>query len=120
MPQAITPPDELHTYDEWRALGFQVQRGEHHIARRTDAEGYTQYLFGPAQVRPREHTYAERIRDWIVANQNGRVVATGQMTQATPHWGAPPVTEQRPRARLEVQEGPWERFLKIEKQVKGK
>lgn len=48
MPRPISP-GERHTYDEWRALGYQVQRGEHSYARGPQGQA----LFGPEQVRPR-------------------------------------------------------------------
>ena len=126
--QATTPPDELHTYDDWRRLGFQVQRGERHIARGLDQFGGTSYLFGPAQVRPSENrverfisqhvqAYQQRIRQISARSAEALI---DRDVRATPHRGVPPVTEQRPRVRLEMQEGPWERFLKIEKQMKGK
>jgi hypothetical protein len=48
MPRRIQP-GEQHTYDEWIALGYQVQRGEHHVGRNEVGA----CVFSPDQVRPR-------------------------------------------------------------------
>lgn len=46
-------PGALHTYGDWQALGYQVQRGEHHVSR--DYNGRP--LFSTDQVRPRANNY---------------------------------------------------------------
>lgn len=50
MPRPISP-DELHSYDEWQRIGYQVQRGEHHVER--GSLGVP--LFAGRQVAPRRN-----------------------------------------------------------------
>lgn len=119
MPRPLVP-GELHTYAEWLDLGYQVQAGQRHVARRVPrvgsiyeiAQGYNSGgdgvpLFSAEQVRPRQSFSAppqrSAYRQQPGANARRDRRAHGQ-TQANP---APPITAQTEIRRWGFDSGRW-------------
>lgn len=78
MPRPLIP-GELHSYGDWQALGYQVQRGQHAAVPRN---GDSPALFSDAQVRPRSNnTMAHQQGFQQAPRRRARVVVNTAPTQ---------------------------------------